>query len=284
MLTTVRNAVAGAGRRPVRGRVIAVTGGASGIGREIAAQLATAGARVAIGDRDGVGARRTAAEILGDVEGFDLDVTDSASFAAYLDAVRAQWGPIDVLVNNAGVMWVGSFDDEPEDAARRQLDVNLHGVIRGVKAAAPMMRARGGGHIVTIASAASKVSPPGEATYAATKHGVLGYLRAVRAELRDSGVDLSVIMPGVVETELARGTATGAARLLQPSEVARAVVSVIERPRFEVTIPRFVGTVAPIIELLPQTIRDLVLARVVPNQVMHADKASRHDYEHSSFE
>lgn len=270
-------------RRQVTGRVVAVTGGAAGIGRAIAEQLAAAGARVAIGDRDGAGARRAESEIAGEVAGFDLDVTDTGSFTAFLDAVTAKWGPIDVLVNNAGVMWVGKFEEEPEDAARRQLDVNLHGVIRGVKAAAPAMRARGHGHIVTIASAASKLAPPGEATYAATKHGVLGYLRAVRAELRGSGVDLSVVMPGVVDTELGRGTATGAARLLLPSQVASAVVAVIEHPRFEVHMPRYLGFGVLIGDLLPQTLRDAVLARLVPNQVTSVDKAARRNYEEGSL-
>ncbi|MDV3123715.1 SDR family oxidoreductase [Mycobacterium sp. 21AC1] len=269
--------------RAITGRVIAVTGGAAGIGRAIAEQLAAAGARVAIGDRDGAGARRAAVAITGEAAGFDLDVADTESFRTFLAAVQAHWGPIDVLVNNAGVMWVGSFDEEPEDATRRQLEVNLHGVIRGVKAAVPAMRARGTGHIVTIASAASKVAPPGEATYAATKHGVLGYLRAVRAELRGSGVQLSVIMPGVVDTELARGTATGAARLLRPDEVARAVVGVIEHPRFEVTVPRFIRFAAPLIELLPQAARDVVLARLVPNQITSTDKESRRKYEDGSL-
>lgn len=269
--------------RSLTGRVVAVTGGGAGIGRAIAEQLAAAGARVAIGDRDGLGARRVAAGIAGTVEGFDLDVTETASFTTFLDAVQAKWGPIDVLVNNAGVMWVGKFDEESEDATCRQIEVNLHGVIRGVKAAAPAMRARRHGHIVTIASAASKLSPPGEATYAATKHAVLGYLRAVRAELRGTGVEISVVMPGVVDTELARGTATGAAKLLQPGDVARAVVAVIERPRFEVTVPRYIGLTVRVVELLPQAVRDVVLARMVPDQVASTDKASRRGYEQGSL-
>jgi NADP-dependent 3-hydroxy acid dehydrogenase YdfG len=253
--------------RPLAGRVVAVTGGAHGIGRETSRRLALAGARVAIGDRDADGARAAAAELPDDAAGFALDVTDSASFTAFLDAVEERWGRIDVLVNNAGVMWVGGFADEPESATARQLDVNLHGVIRGVKLAAPRMRERGRGHIVTIASAASKLSPPGEATYAATKHGVYGYLKGVRAELRGTGVRISVIMPGVVDTELAAGTATGAARLLKPADVARAVVAVIERPRFQVSVPGHVGPLADWADVLPQRARDLLFRLLVPNQV-----------------
>lgn len=266
-------------RRPITGLVVAVTGGARGIGREIAAQLADAGAHVAIGDRDGDGARNTAAELGDRVEGFDLDVTDTASFTAFLSAAESHWGPVDVLVNNAGVMWVGAFDDEPEAATARQLDVNLHGVIRGVKLAGAAMRARGAGQIVTIASAASKVSPAGEATYAATKHGVFGYLEAVREELHRSGVVLSVVMPGVVDTELAAGTTTGAAKMLQPRDVARAVVDVIERPRFEVPVPAFIGPAFRWASLLPQGPRDVLLRRMVPNQITSADRSVRAGYE-----
>jgi short-subunit dehydrogenase len=133
---------------------------------------------------------------------------------------------------------------------------------------------------VTVASAAAKVSPAGEATYAATKHGVFGYLAGVRAELRGSGVALSVVMPGVVDTELAAGTATGAARLLSPGEVADAVVSVIRRPRFELTVPGYVGPLTRWANLLPQRARDLVLRVMVPDQVAAVpDKAIRARYE-----
>ena len=120
-------------------------------------------------------------------------------------------------------MWVGAFDEEPETAAERMLDVNFHGVARGVRAAAPRMRARGSGQIVTVASVASHIAPAGEATYAASKHAVLGYLTAVRQELRGTAVQLSVVMPIVVDTELAAGTSPGGMPALQPQDVADAV-------------------------------------------------------------
>ncbi|QTI69358.1 SDR family oxidoreductase [Gordonia polyisoprenivorans] len=252
---------------PIAGKVIAITGGAAGIGREIARHLADAGARVAIGDRDLDGARVTASEIPGEAHAFALDVTSTESFEAFLNAVESSVGPIDVLVNNAGVMWVGPFDAETDAAADAMLAVNLHGVIRGVRLTAPRMRHRGHGHIVTIASAASKLAPPGEATYAASKHGVLGYLTAVREELRGSGVLLTAVMPTVVDTQLAAGTATGSAAILQPADVAAAVVAAIEKPRFEVTLPSFVGPAVRAAGLLPQAIRDLLMRRMVPNQV-----------------
>ncbi|SDE35637.1 hypothetical protein SAMN05444580_11560 [Rhodococcus tukisamuensis] len=254
-------------KRTLVGRVIAVTGGARGIGREIAAQLAESGAKVAIGDKDGDAARATAGELTGTTLGLDLDVADRGSFAAFLTEVEEQWGPLDVLVNNAGVMWVGPFDEEPETARRRQFDVNVHGVVNGVTLAAPGMRARGAGHIVTVASAASKLAPPGESSYAATKHAVFGYLSGVRAELSGSRVELSVVMPTVVNTELAVGTATGAAAMLEPADVARAVVKVIERPRFEVTVPGYLGPLVRAVNVLPRPVRDLITRSMVPDQV-----------------
>ncbi len=265
--------------KPVAGRVVAVTGGGRGIGREIARQLVLAGASVAVGDRDGSAARHTARELGPRVLGLDLDVADTESFAAFLTAVADQLGPVEVLVNNAGVMWVGPFGAEPEAATRQQVEVNLLGVIRGVQLAAPAMAARGCGHIVTVASAASLLTTPGEATYAATKHGVHGYLKAVREELRHTGVEISVIMPAVVDTELATGTSTGAARLLQPSDVGRVVVATIQRPRFEVSIPRYLDPVNRLVNLLPTPVRDTLLRQLVPNQVEQADRLARAAYE-----
>lgn len=270
--------------RALTGRVVAITGGARGIGRAVAAHLAGLGAHVAIGDRDGHQARSCAQSLPGRVEAFDCDVTDTASFSAFLGQVHERLGPVDVLVNNAGVMWVGAFDEEPEAAVRQQIEVNLHGTIRGVKLAAPAMRRRGSGHIVTIASAAARLSPPGESTYAATKHGVLGYLTGVRAELRGSGVQLSVVMPGVVETELAAGTSTGAARLLAPEEVARSVARVLVRPRFEVSLPAYAGPLARWAQPLPQRLRDALLRRAVPDQIAALpDKRARHSYENQNL-
>lgn len=261
------------------GKVVAVTGGAQGIGREIARLLSSAGAKVAIGDLGGETAKTTAAELDGTLLGFDLDVTDNDSFAAFLAAVEAEWGAIDVLVNNAGVMWVGPFDEEPDAAAERQIRVNLLGVIRGVKLAAPAMVARGAGHIITIASAASVLTTPGEASYAASKHGVFGYLKAVRAELHGTPVRISVIMPGVVDTALAAGTGTGAAKLLQPADVAAAVLRTIAKPRFEVTLPGFIGPLLRAINVLPQKMRDAVFRRLVPDQVKQVDRGARAGYE-----
>ncbi len=263
----------------IQGRVVAVVGGANGIGLATARLLMQAGARLAIGDYDGAAARSAAAELGPNVLGLTVDVSDRAACASFISTVERELGSLDILVNSAGVMWVGSFDDEPQNATARQLAVNLQGAIHLVQSAVPAMRARGTGHIVTIASAASVLPTPGEATYAASKHGVLGYLKAVRAELRGTGVELSVIMPTVVETALAAGTSTGAAKILQPIDVARKVVGVIDKPRFEVTVPSYVGVLNRLLGVLPDIPRSAILRRLVPDQVKSVDSASRAAYE-----
>src|SRR4051812_32478666 len=121
----------------VNGKVVAVTGAARGIGRAIADELARRGARVALGDVNGDATEAAAGEVGGDAIGLSLDVTDRDSFAAFLDATEQRLGPLDVLVNNAGVMIVGGFTGQDETAADRVLDVNLHGVVAGMRLAIP---------------------------------------------------------------------------------------------------------------------------------------------------
>ncbi len=107
----------------------------------------------------------------------DVSSRDLGGVAPYRRLHLRARRPLDALVNNAGVMWVGPFDEEPEAAARRMMEVNFFGVVRGTRLVLPAMRARRSGHVVTVASVASHIAPAGEATYAATKHAVLGWPR-----------------------------------------------------------------------------------------------------------
>ncbi len=160
--------------RSLVGQVVAITGGARGIGRATATTLVREGAKVAIGDLDHSAAEQTASEIGGGTIGLPLDVTDRASFEAFLDAVEAKLGPIDALVNNAGIMLLGDFFDEDPELARRQIEINLWGVITGSQLAGKRFRRRGRGHVINVASMAGKSGFPGAATYCATKHAVVG--------------------------------------------------------------------------------------------------------------
>jgi len=250
--------------RSLTGKVIAITGGARGIGKATAAALVRRGARVAIGDLDR-----------------ELDVTRRDSFEGFLDQVEERLGSLDVLINNAGIMPLGRFWEEDDLTAQRMVDINVHGVLFGMKLAIPRMQRRGSGHIVNIASAAGKGGFPGGATYCGTKHFVVGVSEAVRAELRDTEIDLSVVMPVVVNTELGSGLVeTRGIKKIEPEDVAEAIVGALERPRFDVWVPRESGAINKVMQLLPRAGREGVARLLKADRVLAgADPAARASYE-----
>ena len=267
-------------RRSLSGKVVAITGAARGIGKATAAALVRKGCRVAIGDLDLPLAERTAAELGGGTIAVALDVTDRASLAAFLDEAERQLGPLDVVINNAGIMPVTPFVEEGEDSIRRQVDINLHGVISGTQMAIERMRPRGSGHIVIIASQAGKGGFPGIATYSATKHAVVGLSEAVRAELRDSGVEVSCVMPTVVNTELTAGVGQKLIKPVEVEDVANEIVDALEVPRFDVWVPRSNGALFKFVALLPRTWREALGRFMKVDKLMtEVDHSARHAYE-----
>jgi NADP-dependent 3-hydroxy acid dehydrogenase YdfG len=263
------------------GRVALVTGGAQGIGRETAAALAAAGVRVAIGDLDGERARRTARELGHGVVAFDLDVTDRESFALFASCAQDELGPPDILVNNAGIMLIGSFLEEDDAATRRLIDVNVHGVLNGMKLILPGMVERGRGHLVNVSSSLGRTGLSHAATYCGSKFFVYGVSEAIRAELRDTGVEVSCVMPGQVRTDLSAGLADSrAARDVGPEEVAAEIVSALRRPRFDVYVPRSIGPLTTFNGVLPRSARDALRRTLkVDSALEHADPAARRGYE-----
>lgn len=272
--------------RSLAGKVVAITGGARGIGRATAAALAAKGARVAIGDLDLAFGERTAQELGGGVTAFELDVTDRASFARFLEQVEERLGPLDVLVNNAGIMHLGPFAEESDAAAERQIDINLHGVITGSKLALARFLPRRTGHLVNVASTAGKAGIPGGATYSATKHAVVGLTEAIRAELRGSGVETSVVMPVPVNTELAAGLPRGRGiDVVEPEDVADEIVSALEFPRHDVFVPRSIGIVTKVGGLLPRKVTEAIARGMGTDKILAgADPAARAAYEQRAAE
>jgi NAD(P)-dependent dehydrogenase (short-subunit alcohol dehydrogenase family) len=243
-------------RVSVAEKVVAITGGARGIGLATATVLRELGATVAIGDIDR-SAVKEAASGLGLKVGRRLDVTDRRSFIDFLDNIEDQLGPVDVLVNNAGIIAVGAAVDEADAVTQKVLDVNIFGVILGTKLAAKRMLPRGHGHIVNIASLGSVLPAEGIATYCATKHAVLGYTDTVRLENRGSGVHFSAILPTLVNTEMIAGVGHGKGiKNAEPEDVARAVAGVIAKPKPRVFVPRSVGVIAGVQRVLPRRLTE----------------------------
>src|SRR3984893_1838027 len=269
--------------RILAGETAAITGAARGIGRATAEAFLGKGMRVAIGDVDFDAAQKTAAELGPSTVALPLDVTDRASFAAFLDGAEEQLGPLDVLVNNAGIMQVGRFIDEDDLTATRMIDINRAGVIIGMKLALERMIARDRGHIVNISSQAGKYGAPGGATYSATKHAVVGLSEAVRGELRlmHSNIDVSYVMPAVVNTEL--GSGLGEVRgfaNLEPEEVADAIVDALKNRVVDVWVPKSAKRTSILGALLPRPLSEGMARALKADRVLAAaDVDSRRTYE-----
>ncbi|GAA1233488.1 SDR family oxidoreductase [Prauserella halophila] len=266
--------------RTIAGTVVTITGGARGIGAAAATALAETGATVAVADLEPAALPERLREHPR-VHCWRVDVTDPAAYTRFLDAAEDTLGPADVVINNAGIMPLGRIDDEPDEVTAKQLAINLHAVIHGSREAVRRMRARGRGHIINLASEAGKVGFEGAATYCATKHGVVGFSGAVRAELHRTGVDISVVMPSVVRTELAAGLGESRAiRSVTPEEVAAAILATIRKPRFDVYVPRDLVVANVLGALLPRRVSDALLRASGAHRVLGAaDHTARKEYE-----
>ncbi|NYI43740.1 NADP-dependent 3-hydroxy acid dehydrogenase YdfG [Nocardioides aromaticivorans] len=266
--------------RPLADLSVIVTGGARGIGRATVERFARQGARVAVGDLDAGLAAQVASGYDDRVATAHLDVTDPDSWTAFLAEV-AHLGPFDVLVNNAGIMPLGPVLKEPVGVARTILDVNVHGVINGVKAVAPGMVDRGRGHIVNVASAVGRVAVPHGATYSASKFAVVGFSEAIRQELAPDGIDVTVVLPTVVQTELAAGVP--AARGIKPvtaDDVAEVIEAAVRRPRPELWVPRWTQGLGKGSLALPRFVQDAMSRATRAGDVLSsADPAARAAYE-----
>jgi NAD(P)-dependent dehydrogenase (short-subunit alcohol dehydrogenase family) len=267
-------------RRSLSGKVVAITGGARGIGKATATALVAKGCRVAIGDIDLGLAEQTAAGLGGGTVALKLDVTARSSFEAFLDETERQLGPVDAVVNNAGIMPVTPFVDESEDSIRRQIDINLHGVITGTQLAIKRLQPRHSGYIVNIASQAGKAGIPGIATYSGTKHAVVGVSEAVRTELRGSGIEVLCVMPTIVNTELTSGVGQRWVKPVEAEDVANAIVDAMEVPRFDVFVPKANGAIYKVMGLLPRGAREAMGRLMKIDKLMfEVDHGARRAYE-----
>lgn len=212
----------------LNGAVVAVTGGARGIGKATSDLFTACGATVCAGDLDGAPYR--------------LDVTSRDSFADFTGAVLDRFGRIDILVNNAGVMPLGDFLSEADAVSATTLDVNVWGLIHGMRLVLPHMIGRGSGHVVNVTSMAGKLVVPGMAVYNASKFAAVGLSTAVREEYRDTGVSVTAVLPSAVRTRLASGVPLGHGMpTVDPEDVAEAIVGSVDNRRAEITVPRYLA-------------------------------------------
>ena len=221
-------------------KVVLITGASSGIGAGTARQLAASGARVALGARRTDNLKQIAADIEsagGTVRFRSLDVTDADDVEAFVAFAEAEFGHVDVLVNNAGVMPLSPLNALKTDEWNWMIDVNIRGVLHGIAAVLPRMEAQGHGQIINVSSIGGFVVQPTAAVYAATKFAVRAISEGLRKE--SDKVRCTCVYPGVVTSELADTISDPVARermqtyrktAIEPDAIARAIQYVIEQP------------------------------------------------------
>jgi short-subunit dehydrogenase len=238
---------------------VAITGGTRGIGLATAQACVRAGMAVAIGARNGSQSAEVADQLGDRAVGFALDVRDGGQFEAFLDRAEEHIGPLDALINNAGILHTGAFVDEDPADTQRSLDINLNGVMIGTRLALRRFLPRGHGHIVNMASAGGEIALAGEATYAASKHAVVGFTRAIRAETRGTGVRTTIVLPGFTDTDMCNGLEmTRGMRLARPDEVGDAIVAALRTGKEELYVPRELGAIAKLVTGTPPWLADRV--------------------------
>ncbi|GAA1534645.1 SDR family oxidoreductase [Actinomadura kijaniata] len=260
-------------------KVIAITGAARGIGLATARALRDRGATVVIGDIDETAAKEAGAAL--GVTALTVDVTDRASFTAFLDRAEEAHGPLYALVNNAGIMPIGPVTGESDADARRCIDINVHGVMLGTKLAIERMRPRGRGHVINIASVAGLLPTPGLALYNASKAAVVAFTESTRLEMLGTGVHVSQVLPSFTNTELIAGTRSPKGQKnIEPEDVAAAVVALIGRPRAEAVVPERYGRQVRLGALFPERVREFVMRRYELDRVfLEYDAQTRKVYD-----
>ncbi len=196
----------------LKGAVVLLTGAASGMGAELAVQLARKGAHLALVDRNETGLEATAARarIMGvTVSTHVLDIGDEAALAALPETVVATHGQISVLINNAGVALVGTFEQASLADFEWLMNINFWGAVRLTHLCLPLLRRQPSGHIVFVSSVFGLVGPPGQTAYAAAKFALRGFGEALRHELEGSPIRVTVVHPGGIDTNIARSARVG---------------------------------------------------------------------------
>ncbi|MFB7721714.1 MULTISPECIES: SDR family oxidoreductase [unclassified Nocardia] len=257
------------------GARVLITGAGRGIGQCTAELFASKGAEVAIADVDTAAAQAVAAAL--DAKAFELDVRHRDQW----DKVVADFGRIDILVNNAGVMPAGAFLDEPDAVGHTTIDVNVWGLIHGMRAVAPGMVDRGRGHIINVASLAGKIPIAGLAVYNASKFAAVGLSAATRLEFEPYGVSVSTVMPSAVRTRLSSGLTLGAGMpTVDPEDVAAAVVQTVRTRRAEVAVPNYLGPIDAVFAAAPEPAVRLVRRLFNGDRALHpSDESTRAAYE-----
>lgn len=240
-------------------KVVWITGASTGIGRDIAMQLAAQGAKVAVSARSAEKLRDLGPAFLA----VPLDVTDPVSCNAAVDRIESELGPIDLAVFGAGTYTPVAIDDLDPARFAHMMTTNYMGVVNCISALAPRMMARSSGHLSWIASVAGYIGLPKAAAYGPTKAALINLAESLYPEMREKGVAISVINPGFVETPLTAQNDFEMPFLMKPDDAARRTIAGLAAGRFEVAYPRRFVAILKSLRLLPYPLFFRLIARAV---------------------
>jgi NAD(P)-dependent dehydrogenase (short-subunit alcohol dehydrogenase family) len=268
-------------------KVAIVTGGGSGIGEALCLELARRGARVVVADINGDDGGRVATAIVKDggrATATHVDVSREMDLSRLVEQTAADYGRLDYLFNNAGIAIFGDARDLTLDHWRRVLDVDLYGVLHGMRAAYPIMARQGFGHIVNTSSAAAFLPDPGDAPYCTAKHAVVGLSLSLRLEGADLGVKVSVVCPGVVRTSIFENVVVVnvprehavrvPAKMIESAQAAHAILDGVARNQAMIVFPASARWVRRVYRLFPGVIDRYYFLPLVRDLRRHRTAAS----------
>lgn len=253
----------------LKGKTVVITGGSGGIGAKVGLYAAVKGATPVLLARS-VDKLEEVKKMIAEYTGVEpiihrLDVSDPEAVDTVFDSILNEVQQVDVLVNNAGFGVFDFFHEADLQDLKNMLDVNVFGLMACTRKVLPQMVERGSGHVINVASLAGKIATPKSTVYSATKHAVLGFSNGLRMELADTDIHVTAINPGPVNTnffniadESGDYLKNVAQYMLEPDEVAKKIVEVMEKPRREINVPFVMNAGSRMYQMFPGTLEKVI--------------------------
>ena len=257
--------------KDIAGKTVLITGAGMGMGRLFAIKFAHASCNLVLVDVNKQALEKTASELHGAVHTFICDISDNEQVRSLVGKVHTDAGLIDIIVNNAGVLYGYPFSQCPDECIARTIDVNVKGTMLLTKAFLPDLLSRKAGHIITMASASSMTGVPDLAAYAASKHAIAGFSESLRLEMKKYGfsnIKTTLVYPHFVDTGMVTGVRSSV--LLKPGDVVDRVFTALQNGERYVYMPWWLRFIPLLLDVLPAGAGDWILFKTGISRTMEA--------------